>query len=136
MSLIPTAKTGLVCHIHGEATSKIVDSIRDWLQCYLDKQNEYPSLLLDLEQLPPFTATVLSELRSIPFGQVITYKELAHRVGNPKAARAIGNACGRNPFPLFIPCHRVIAAGNQLGGFSQDIKIKERLLSFESVRLA
>ena len=133
VNLTFTEKMGLACHIFGEARPAIVDGIREWLKAYVHNQKDYPELDLDFTALPTFTASVLSELRSIPFGQMITYKELAERLDNPKAARAVGGACGRNPFPLFIPCHRVLAAGQQLGGFSQGIHIKERLLSFESI---
>lgn len=134
VELAVTEKMGLACHIFGEARSATIDGIRQWLQSYVHHQKEYPELDLDLNALPLFTASVLSELRSMPFGQIITYKELAERLDNPNAARAVGGACGRNPFPLFIPCHRVIAAGHQIGGFSQDIRVKERLLSFESIK--
>ncbi len=63
----------------------------------------------------------------------MTYGELAANIGQPKAARAIGMACHHNPYPLFIPCHRVIASGKRLGGFAYDLKMKQLLLNFESL---
>ena len=78
-----------------------------------------------------FTARVLAALRRIPRGTTITYGELARRMGAPRAARAVGTACGANPLPLFIPCHRVVAAGGRLGGFSAGLAWKRFLLAKE-----
>ena len=77
--------------------------------------------------------SVWSELRMIKRGQVITYGELAKRVGSPRAARAVGQACGANPIPLFIPCHRVLAASGGIGGFSGGLAWKEWLLDHEAL---
>lgn len=78
-----------------------------------------------------FTTKVLLEIAKIPYGQTVTYKELAYRIGNPKAYRAVGTACGKNPIPIIIPCHRVVA-GNSIGGFSSNIAIKKWLLELEN----
>ena len=86
-----------------------------------------------IDTLPPYTSCVLTALAKVPFGSHITYQELALRTGNPRAARAVGNACRRNPIPLVIPCHRVLAAGSYLGGFSQGLEVKRRLLAFEGI---
>ncbi len=75
---------------------------------------------------------VWEALVSIPFGQRLTYLDLAKSIGKAGAARAAGSACGRNPMPLLIPCHRVIRAGGSLGGFSMGVEIKKRLLAFEA----
>ncbi len=80
-----------------------------------------------------FQCKVWEELRRIPYGKVITYGELARRLGNPKAARAVGGANGCNPIPIIVPCHRVIATGERLGGFGSGIDIKKRLLHLEGV---
>lgn len=78
-----------------------------------------------------FTPSVWRELSQIPYGQVRSYGEIAHRLKKPNASRAVGQACGRNPFLIFVPCHRVLAANGKLGGFAFDLKIKQELLRLE-----
>jgi len=73
---------------------------------------------VDLSGLPPFTRQVLEVLRTVPYGETVTYAELAARVGSPRAARAVGRAVAVNPLPIVIPCHRVVAAGGRPGGYS------------------
>lgn len=70
--------------------------------------------------MPPteFQKKVWAELKKIPRGETRTYKEIAQRIGHPKAARAVANACARNPAPSIIPCHRVIASNGSIGGYS------------------
>jgi len=92
----------------------------------------FPSLDLDL-QGTSFQLRVWQELRKIPYGETITYRELARRLGNPKASRAVGQACGANPVPLIIPCHRVIAADGSLGGYSSGLERKRWLQRHEGV---
>ena len=79
----------------------------------------------------PFEQKVLDALQVIRFGDVKTYSELARQIGNPHAARAVGNACNKNPYPLVIPCHRLIRADGKVGGFAFDHGIKQKLLLFE-----
>lgn len=79
-----------------------------------------------------FRIRVWQELQKIPYGETITYAELARRIGSPKAFRAVANACGANPFPIIIPCHRVIASGGNLGGYTGGTDIKTTLLQTES----
>lgn len=79
----------------------------------------------------PFQQRVWTELCRIPTGETVTYGELARRVGRPGAARAVGQACGANPIPVLVPCHRVLAAGGGLGGFSAGLDWKRRLLAVE-----
>jgi methylated-DNA-[protein]-cysteine S-methyltransferase len=81
-----------------------------------------------------FQLRVWQELRRIPWGQTISYGELARRVGNPKASRAVGQANAVNPLPLIIPCHRVIAANGSLGGYSSGPDRKRWLLRHEGAR--
>jgi methylated-DNA-[protein]-cysteine S-methyltransferase len=81
----------------------------------------------------PFQLRVWQELRRIPWGQTISYGELARRLGSPKASRAVGQANAVNPIPLIIPCHRVIAADGGLGGYSSGPDRKRWLLSHEGV---
>jgi methylated-DNA-[protein]-cysteine S-methyltransferase len=91
---------------------------------------DFAALTLD-PQGTPFQRRVWQELQGIPCGQAISYKELAQRLGNPKASRAVGQANGRNPIPLIIPCHRVINANGALGGFSSGLDRKRWLLRHE-----
>lgn len=92
---------------------------------------------LDLTDVPPFHRRIYAVARAIPPGATMTYGEIAERVGAPGAARAVGQAMGRNPFPLVMPCHRVLAAGNRPGGFSAPggVTTKRRLLAIEGVAL-
>ena len=80
-----------------------------------------------------FQIKVWNELKKIPIGETKTYKEIAKLIGSPKAARAVANACGKNPYPITIPCHRVVRSDGSLGGFSSigGIKLKKRLLKLE-----
>lgn len=78
-----------------------------------------------------FQVKVWKALREIPYGVTITYGELAERVGSPKGYRAVGNANGKNPLVLLQPCHRVVAGGGRLGGFSAGIHRKKFLLGME-----
>ena len=78
-----------------------------------------------------FQHSVWRVMAKIPSGSVTTYGEIAHAIGNPKAARAVGAACGANPVPFLIPCHRVIAGDGSLGGFSSGLDVKEKLLKVE-----
>jgi methylated-DNA-[protein]-cysteine S-methyltransferase len=80
----------------------------------------------------PFQLAVWRELRRVPYGQTVSYGELAGRIGNPKASRAVGSANGANRIPIVIPCHRVIAAGGRLGGFGGGLPVKEALLALEN----
>jgi len=79
----------------------------------------------------PFEHEVWQALRRIPFGRTETYGGIARRVGRPKASRAVGLACNRNPLPLLIPCHRVVGANGKLVGFAGGLGVKERLLAME-----
>jgi len=78
-----------------------------------------------------FQLQVWARLREIPPGRAATYGEIAARLGRPRAARAVGQACGNNPVALFVPCHRVVAAGGKLGGFASGTYLKEALLRHE-----
>jgi methylated-DNA-[protein]-cysteine S-methyltransferase len=88
---------------------------------------------LDLSACPPFARRALAALAKVGYGRRLTYGELAAAAGNPKAARAAGAACAANPMPLVIPCHRVLAAGGRLGGFSAagGLAVKRRMLALE-----
>ena len=80
----------------------------------------------------PFQLRVWEALQQIPFGTTISYADLASRVGQPNASRAVGNANGRNPLSIVVPCHRVVGAGGRLTGYAGGVDRKQWLLSFES----
>ena len=82
-----------------------------------------------------FQIKVWKEIVKIPYGETITYKELAVAIGEPNSSRAVANACGKNPYPPMIPCHRVIRSDGELGGYSGKggIKTKKKLLKEESM---
>ncbi len=80
---------------------------------------------------------MLEALQEVPEGDYVTYRELAERIGRPDASRAVGQALGRNPIPILIPCHRVIATDGSLGGYSGagGVETKRALLEFEGADL-
>ena len=86
---------------------------------------------IDLNGLSHFDRQVLDAARAIPFGEVIPYAELARRIAKPGAARAVGNALGRNPVAIVVPCHRVIRTDGSLSGYGGGVEYKERLLGLE-----
>jgi methylated-DNA-[protein]-cysteine S-methyltransferase len=89
----------------------------------------------DLELAPkgtPFQEQVWRELQQIPYGKTASYGEIAGRVGNPKASRAVGMANNKNPIPIIIPCHRVIGKDGSLTGFGGGLDVKKQLLELEN----
>ena len=94
------------------------------------------AIQLDMEGIPPFHRLVYRAARDIPPGTTASYGELAARIGSAKAARAVGQALRRNPFPIVVPCHRVLAAGGKVGGFtaSGGTATKLRMLELEQPR--
>ncbi len=78
-----------------------------------------------------FEKKVLGVVSRIPLGQLRSYKWVARKVGRPKAYRAVANALAKNPYPLFIPCHRVIKSSKELGGYSLGRDLKEKLINLE-----
>jgi methylated-DNA-[protein]-cysteine S-methyltransferase len=108
------------------------------IQLYLAGQKiDFSSIALDLNGVSPFHQTIYRAARAVPWGHTATYGDLAHQIGAPDAARAVGQALGRNPIPIIIPCHRILAKGDKLRGFSAygGIVTKERLLVLEGLRL-
>lgn len=98
---------------------------------------DFSPIALDFAASPAFHRRVYEAARAIAWGETVTYGELARRVGSPGAARAVGQALGRNPVAIIVPCHRVLAGGRKLGGFSAHggVSLKVRLLTLEGVRL-
>ena len=80
----------------------------------------------------PFQLKVWEALQAIPYGEVVTYKDIADSIGNPKAVRAVGMANHHNPIAIIVPCHRVIGAGGKLVGYAGGLNIKQYLLDLES----
>jgi len=90
---------------------------------------------LDLSGATSFYRAVWEATISIPYGETRTYAWVAQQIGNPRALRAVGGALARNPFPIIVPCHRVVASNGSLGGFSGGLELKRRLLEMEAGRL-
>ena len=86
---------------------------------------------LDLSNGTEFQRRIWNVMLRIPFGEVLTYGEVARKAGNAAAVRAVGGACGANPIPILVPCHRVVAAGRRIGGFSSGLDWKRLLLQRE-----
>ena len=97
----------------------------------------------DAKNLPPldwtgkteFQQAVWREMLKIPAGQTKSYGEIAGAIGKPKAVRAVGGACGANPIPVLVPCHRILAANKKLGGFSGGLEWKRKLLVREGIKI-
>ncbi len=96
-------------------------------------RDDLRDLVLDLDDIPEFHRRVFATARAIAPGDTVTYGELARRLGTPGAARAVGQALGANPFPIVVPCHRIVAANGRLGGFSAPggARTKRRMLQIE-----
>lgn len=112
------------------AAGPVGEAARQLREYFSGKRREF-----DLPLAPSGTAfqrVVWRKLREIPYGATISYGELARRVGDPKASRAVGSANGKNPLPIVVPCHRVIAADGKLGGFGGGLPVKRALLELEA----
>lgn len=123
-------------HLAGRAPEVTRDDkglrpVLEELEAYLDGSLKEFTVPVDLRAVTGFTRRVLNAARAIRFGQVTTYGDLARRIGAGGAARAVGGALGRNPVPIIVPCHRVLAAGGALGGYTGGLGIKRFLLQLE-----
>jgi methylated-DNA-[protein]-cysteine S-methyltransferase len=116
-----------------EDPSALSEPIRQ-LRAYFAGELETFDLSLAPEGTP-FQKNVWHELCKIPYGQTISYGELARRIGNTKASRAVGLANGSNPIPIVVPCHRVIGSNGKLTGYGGGLPIKEKLLALERRQL-
>ena len=111
-----------------------VDRLAEKLDRFLrGRTTDFTLEPLDLEVCTPFQRRVLPAEFRVPRGRVTTYGRLARRIGAPGAARAVGNALARNPFPLIIPCHRCVREDGRLGGFRGGLDMKRALLEMEGV---
>ena len=116
-----------------EDSGLLCDALHQLLE-YFQGQRQFFSLPL-APPGTPFQQRVWQALQRIPFGTTLTYRELAQRLGMPHAARAVGQANGRNPLAVVIPCHRLIGSDGQLRGYAGGIALKQRLLQHEGVQL-
>jgi methylated-DNA-[protein]-cysteine S-methyltransferase len=117
-----------------------IAAVVDQAKRYFDgEQIDFTPIPLDLTEIDPARRSIYDALRKVAFGETVTYGELARRAGatQPQAAQDVGVAMARNPVPLIIPCHRVLAAGGKLGGFSAPgrTEAKQRMLALEGVYL-
>jgi len=103
------------------------------IEYFEGKRKEF-NIPLDLKGTS-FRKKVWSALLSIPYGQTMSYGQIANYIGNPKASRAVGQACGANPVPIIVPCHRVLTSSGKMGGYTGGIHIKNALLKIEGVIL-
>jgi methylated-DNA-[protein]-cysteine S-methyltransferase len=113
------------------ASARATGDVRRELDEYFDRRRDRFDLPLDRRLIHGLARDVLAATVRIPFGRTSTYGEIARRIGNPRAARAVGNALGSNPIPVVIPCHRVLRAGGHLGGYGGGVDRKEVLLELE-----
>lgn len=110
--------------------NKVDNNIQNQLQKYFSGSSKRFNLKFDIKGTE-FQKKVWKELKKIPFGKTISYKTIAQRIGSKNSYRAVGNANGKNPIAIIIPCHRVIANNGKLGGYSGGLKIKNYLLNLE-----
>lgn len=109
-----------------------LDPVRRQLDEYFDGRRRDFDLPLDWGLIRgEFFRAVLHATAEIPYGHTLTYRQVAERAGNPKAVRAAGNGLGSNPIPIVVPCHRVLATGGGLGGYTGGLHRKQRLLAIE-----
>jgi methylated-DNA-[protein]-cysteine S-methyltransferase len=104
------------------------------LQRFFDGEKiDFSDLSLDLDACRPFDKAVYHAALSVRWGETATYGDLARKIGSPNAARAVGYALSKNPIAIIVPCHRIVAAGAKIGGFSAHggVALKERLLRLE-----
>jgi methylated-DNA-[protein]-cysteine S-methyltransferase len=112
-----------------------LDDLRRQLDEYFAGRRRRFDLPLDRRLSHGYRLTVLEQLSDVPFGQTVSYKDLAERTGNPKASRAVGTAMATNPIPIVVPCHRVLRTGGALGGYGGGLDAKVWLLRHEGALL-
>ena len=112
-----------------------VTALAGRLQAFMaGKPVSFDTAALDTSRVPPYPRKVLAALAAIPRGNVMSYGGVASITGAPGGARAAGQGCGKNPFPVVYPCHRVIRADGSLGGFGGGLMLKRALLEMEGIR--
>jgi methylated-DNA-[protein]-cysteine S-methyltransferase len=116
-----------------EAPARL-DDVRRELDLYFEGRLTEFGLPLDWRLTDGFRGRVQHAIARIPYGQTRTYTEMARSAGNERAVRAAGTACGSNPIPIVVPCHRVLRTGGALGGYGGGLPMKEALLELEGIR--
>lgn len=121
-----------------QRSAEPVAKLKAQVLAYLSGRSSRFQMEVDLSGITEFQRRVLEETRKVPRGHVSTYAEIARRIGNPKAVRAVGQALRRNPVPIVVPCHRVIASDGSLGGYGGELRSqrKMQLLRLEGAMLA
>lgn len=117
------------------AAQKILSATKKQLEQYFAGKRTAFAIPLDLEGTD-FQQLAWRALCRIPFGKTISYGDQAKNIKKPKAFRAVGSANGKNPIPIIVPCHRVVAGDGSLGGYSLGLKMKKQLLALEGVSVA
>ena len=117
------------------ATPEVQQAIDSIVALFRGERRDLRDIVLDFEGLAPFNRRVYELARTIPPGATLTYGEVAMRLGSPGMARAVGQALGQNPWPIVVPCHRVLAADGGMGGYSAPggVATKRRMLEIEGV---
>jgi methylated-DNA-[protein]-cysteine S-methyltransferase len=111
-----------------------LDDVRRELDEYFENKRTGFDIPIDWRLHDGFGRRVLKATARIPFGEVLSYADVAAKAGSPRAYRAAGNALGSNRMPIVVPCHRVVASGGKIGGYTGGIERKEYLLHLEGVR--
>jgi methylated-DNA-[protein]-cysteine S-methyltransferase len=119
----------------GKADQHAIEDVASQLRDYFSGRRKHFDMTVDLSGMTPFTQQVLKATASVPFGKLSTYRDIARTIGKPGATRAVGNALGRNPIPVVVPCHRIVRSDWTIGGYTGGLDIKERLLSIEGSTL-
>lgn len=111
-------------------TNILADAAKQLEEYFAGKRTDF-DLPFDIAGTP-FQKQVWKALSKIPYGKTVSYRDIAKKINNPKAVRAVGSANGKNPLCIIVPCHRVIAADGTLGGYSGGLDIKTKLLALEN----
>ncbi len=125
-------------HVGAEATidsGGLDNAASQFDDCFAGRREQF-DLAIDTALMTGFQRDVLSHVSEIPYGETRTYAEVAAQVGSPRAARAVGNACARNPLPIVIPCHRVVQRNGAVGRYLAGAAAKQFLLDLEGHRAA
>ncbi len=117
-----------------ETLPSTLELLKNEFSLYFEGKLKYFSRYpLFFDSLTPFTRRVLEVVSGIPYGSVMSYGDVAEKLGGRRLARSVGLSLSRNPFPIIVPCHRVVRSDGSIGGFSQGVHIKRFLLSLEGI---
>ncbi len=114
---------------------QIIHQVAAQLSEYFRGERNQFEVPLDFSGISSFTRSVLVATSEVPFGHLTSYRGIAERIGKPSATRAVGNALGRNPIPVVVPCHRIVRSDSSLGGYTGGTQIKQHLLALEGAML-